>query len=134
MTISGRHSAIAALSRGKSRISPQIDRTVRATSACSNRLGWVGGSSAYPVVLASSESSHSESQLPLKPVCPVRNTLRPFQNERLNMIVPHPLRREPTVAAGQRVTKKWAVAPPRQQNFHQTVAATECRFDHFSVP
>ena len=59
-----------------------------ATSACSNRLGWVGGSSAYPVTLAPSASSHSDSQLPLKPVCPVRKTLRPFQNERLSMIGP----------------------------------------------
>ena len=30
--------------------------------------------------------NHSESQLPLKPVCPVRNTRRPFQNERLSVL------------------------------------------------
>src|SRR2546426_176981 len=90
MTTSGQHSAIADLSRGKSRMSAQMERTAPATSACSNRLGWVGGSRAYPVTLAPSASSHSESQLPLKPVCPVRKTLRSLQNERLSMIIPSP--------------------------------------------
>src|SRR4030042_1175555 len=87
MTTSGRHSATADFRRGKSRMSAQMERTASATSACSNRLGWVGGSSAYPVTSAPRTSSHSESQLPLKPVCPVRNTLRPLQNERLGMAV-----------------------------------------------
>ena len=50
-----------------------------ATCACSNRFGSVGGSSAYPVTSAPSAFSHSDSQLPLKPVCPVRKTRRPFQ-------------------------------------------------------
>jgi len=84
-TTSGWHSAIAFLSCGKSRMSARIVRTVPTRRACSNRFGWVGGSSAYPVTSAPRESSHSDSQLPLKPVCPVTNTLRPFQNGRLSM-------------------------------------------------
>src|SRR5713101_2529696 len=92
MTTSGRHSAIADLSRGKSRMSAQMERTTPATPACSNRLGWVGGSSAYPVTSAPSASSHSESQLPLKPVWPVRNTRRPLQNERSGIDWLHRLR------------------------------------------
>ena len=76
-----------------------------ATSACSNRLGLVGGSSAYPVTSAPSASNHSESQLPLKPVCPVRNTWRPFQNVRLSMSGSsvkgqHHLHRIPPAGAG----------------------------------
>src|SRR6516164_9112191 len=71
-------------------MSAQIEWTVPARFACSNRLGKVGGSSAYPVTLAPSASSHNESQLPLKPVCPVRKTLRPRQNERLTIIDPSP--------------------------------------------
>src|SRR6266568_5023299 len=63
-----------------------MEWSMPATPACSYRLGQVGGSSAYPVVSAPSASSHRDSQLPLKPVCPVRNTRRPFQNERLTMI------------------------------------------------
>ena len=76
---------MAALNCWKSRMSAQMERTEPATPACSNKLGWVGGSSAYPVTSAPSASSHSESQLPLNPVCPVRNTRRPFQNERFGM-------------------------------------------------
>src|SRR6185503_14780757 len=97
MTTSGLHSATADLSRGKSRISPQMDRTTPATPACSNKLGWVGGSRAYPVTLAPSASNQRESQLPLKPVCPVRKTLRPCQNERLSMASPFPTCCEPAV-------------------------------------
>ena len=82
-TTSGRLSAIAASvagSRGCRRANgPHRPRQ----SACSNRFGWVGGSSAYPVTSAPSAWSQSESQPPLKPVWPVMNTRRPFQNERL---------------------------------------------------
>src|SRR5271157_5422952 len=92
---------MAVLSRLKSRISARIEQTERARSACSNRLGWVGGSSAYPVTFAPSASSHITSQLPLKPVCPVINTLRPFQNERLSMIAP-PVRSKFEVTAVHR--------------------------------
>src|SRR4051812_15345930 len=86
MTTSGRTSLIAAWSRGKSRTSAYMERTSDPTSACINRLGLVGGSSAYPVTFAPSASSHSDSQLPLKPVCPVTKTRRPFQNEWLSMV------------------------------------------------
>src|SRR5258708_28501758 len=94
-----------------------------ATLACSNRLGWVGGSSAYPVTLAPSASSHNESQLPLKPVCPVRRTLRPRQNERLSMIAPSPPWCESEVAC-QRPHKGGPVEFPTEQNkLHQAPPA-----------
>src|SRR6516225_12387729 len=85
MTTSGRLSAIADLNREKSRISAHIDLTALDTPACTKRLGRVGGSRAYPVTSAPRALSHSDNQLPLKPVCPVRNTRRPFQKERLSM-------------------------------------------------
>src|SRR2546427_7139429 len=119
MTTSGQHSAIADLSRGKSRMSAQMERTAPATSACSNRLGWVGGSSAYPVTLAPSASSHSESQLPLKPVLPVRNTWRPFQKERLGMASPFPACCEPVVAKEgrdrERFNPNWVSSAEKHQ-------------------
>src|SRR5215472_9782884 len=87
ISTSGLHSAIAALTRGKSRTSAQIDRTELAILACSKRLGFVGGLRAYPVTLAPRDSSHNDSQLPLNPVCPVRKTLRPRQNEWSIMLV-----------------------------------------------
>src|SRR5215468_9118425 len=62
-------------------MSAVIVRSARPTPACSYRLGVVGGSSEYPVTSAPSASSHSESQLPLKPVCPVTSTRRPRQND-----------------------------------------------------
>ena len=49
------------------------------TSATSNKLGFVGGASAYPTTFAPSDCSHSESQLPLNPVCPVSRTRLPLQ-------------------------------------------------------
>src|SRR5277367_1622764 len=97
MTTSGRHSDIASLSREKSRTSAKIERTTLAMFASSNRLSWVGGSSAYPVTSAPRASSQSESQLPLKPVCPVTHTLRPFQNDRLGIIELPPTHRVPGV-------------------------------------
>src|SRR5215831_2927891 len=89
MITSGRLSARADLSRGKSRTSARIERTARPTSACSNKFGCVGASRAYPLTLAPRVSSHSDSQLPLKPVWPVTKTLRPFQNERLGTNASH---------------------------------------------
>src|SRR6516225_842258 len=67
-------------------MSAQVERSEPARFACSNKLGWVGGASAYPVTLAPSASSHNDIQLPLKPVCPVRKIFRPRQNERLSMV------------------------------------------------
>src|SRR3989442_9688333 len=132
MTTSGQHSAIADLSRGKSRMSAQMERTAPATSACSNRLGWVGGSSAYPVTLAPSASSHSESQLPLKPVWPVRNTWRPFQNERLGMASPYPACCEPVVATegrdGDRFNHNGGPSA-EQHNLHVMAPAGACCID-----
>jgi len=43
--------------------------------------GVVSGGRERPWTLAPKVRSHSASQLPLKPVCPVTSTLRPFQNE-----------------------------------------------------
>ena len=42
--------------------------------------GIVGGKSAYPLTSAPSDDNHMDSQLPLKPVCPVKNTRLPCQN------------------------------------------------------
>src|SRR6266852_1904870 len=92
MTTSGRHFATAAVRLEKSRTSAEMESSACATPACSNRLGCVGGASAYPVTLAPSASSHSESQLPLKPVWPVRNTRRPLQNKRSGIDWLHRLR------------------------------------------
>ena len=45
-----------------------------------NNEGIVGGVSAYPFTFAPNETNHKESQLPLNPVCPVKNTRFPCQN------------------------------------------------------
>src|SRR4051812_43356358 len=63
-------------------MSPSIERIPAATFACVKRFGSVGGASANPVRSAPRDCSHSESQLPLKPVCPVMNTRRPRQKAR----------------------------------------------------
>src|SRR5262252_11038033 len=83
-------------------MSARIERMEPASFACSNKLGSVGGSRAYPVTLASSAFSHNNSQLPLKPVCPVTKTLRPSQNERLIMDDPCPRSYEPGASTERR--------------------------------
>src|SRR5882757_1702084 len=90
MTTSGRDRSRALLSAEKSLTSPAIELQVEATPACSNKFGWVGASSAYPVTLAPRELSHSTIQPPLKPVWPVTNTFRPFQNERFSIKISQP--------------------------------------------
>src|SRR5713226_4551673 len=134
MTTLGRHSATAVLSRGKSRMSAQMERTVPATSACSNKLGWVGGSSAYPVTLAPSAFSHSESQLPLKPVCPVRSTWRPFQNERLSMTRSGPPFCDPAVATEWHDRETQAESAAEQHNLHGIPPAGACCIDDACDP
>jgi len=50
--------------------------------------------------LAPRASSHNESQLPLNPVCPVTNTFRFLQNERLSMTGPGELHHKAKIADG----------------------------------
>src|SRR6266571_4243277 len=126
MTTSGRLPATAALSLGKSRTSAKMERTTPATFACSNRLGWVGGSSAYPVTLAPSASSQSESQLPLKPVCPVRITRRFFQNERLGMFDPGPPCRTVGVATEPHSVEAHSKSSVGQHKLHRILPAGTC--------
>src|SRR5437868_9355245 len=104
-----------------------------ASLACSNRLGWVGGSSAYPVTLAPSTSSHIESQLPLKPVCPVSSTLRPRQNERLSIFGPTPPRCESEVVTERRDGGWHAEFSTERYDPHRTPPAGTCRTNHAAV-
>src|SRR5579871_415057 len=104
-------------------MSPRIERITPPTSACSNRLGCVGGSRANPVTSASSAFSHKESQPPLKPVCPVRKTRRPFQNERFSMVGPNLTGLAHWHRLGRR--RRRTLRPARElfapQRFHLTV-------------
>src|SRR5271170_5519930 len=126
MTTVGTNPAIAALSRAKSRMSPCMDRMAFATFACSKRFGWVGGSSEYPITSASSAFNQSESQLPLKPVCPVRKTRRPFQNERFSMIGLGPADYEITVARQGESPMRSDLTEPRR-DLHWISPAITCR-------
>jgi len=52
-----------------------------------NKLGLVFGLSAYPVTFAPRILKKIQSQLPLKPVCPVTKTFLPFQNFELILFI-----------------------------------------------
>src|SRR5207253_4126836 len=56
----------------------------------SNKLGDVGTSKEKPVMNAPCRSSQRVSQEPLKPVCPVMKTRRPWKKFRLAMMM-HPV-------------------------------------------
>src|SRR5439155_18863387 len=123
---------MALLSRGKSRISAEIVRTVPAICACSNRFGCVGGSRAYPVTLAPSVFSHSESQLPLNPVCPVRNTRRPFQNDELIMNGAGRRGWDQAVVVEWRTKRKYSET---RYSFHGVILANACcSCDSWNLP
>ena len=57
-----------------------------ATLATSNKLGVVGGASEQPVTSEPKLSNQRDSQLPLKPVCPVKNTRFARQKSALTTI------------------------------------------------
>ena len=64
--------------RSGSRTSPSIEFIRPESPRISKRLGSVGGAVEYPVTSAPARSRISESQLPLKPVWPVRKTFFPL--------------------------------------------------------
>src|SRR6516225_9810162 len=105
-----------------------MERTQSATLASSNRFGWVGGSSAYPVTSAPSASSHKESQLPLKPVCPVRKTLRPCQNARLSISDPG----RPSHNSLSEAERGYS--PRERRSLHRRLPNVKCSIGDSSAP
>src|SRR3990172_12953898 len=80
MTISGRADCMDSSNVFRLRTSAIVERISLSIPHRSNKLGSVGGCKAYPCTSAPRECSHRQSQDPLKPVWPVRNTFLPFQN------------------------------------------------------
>jgi enoyl-[acyl-carrier protein] reductase I len=74
-----------------------------------NMAGSVCGSSAMPVTSLPSCTSQVDSQLPLKPVCPVTSTRRPFQKSTaFTRRVPSPDRQPPRSSSRPRgVRRSW---------------------------
>src|SRR5450830_1416659 len=87
-TTSGRAWAMAWLSASRSRMSPKRDCMPWATEPTSNKLTGVPGGRAKPQTSAPMACSHRLSQLPLKPVWPVKKTRLPRQKVGLVISVP----------------------------------------------
>jgi hypothetical protein len=66
---------------GGSRMSPRMSSTTALTRAVAKRLGSVEGRERVAADVAPLEASQRASHPPLKPVWPVRKTLRPCQEE-----------------------------------------------------